>query len=242
LGQLNAANGQYGQTLTKAIILLSERWLPRATLGSFSFADTYSSLNMKRLITIILVALAPVALFAQKNIIKLDIHSPIMRTGQMTYERVISENASFGMSLLYMDRSEGIGNADYLTRFAVTPEFRYYLMDFPAPRGLFVSGNLRYQWMKAEWQEIYYLFDGPTTLEQSSVFAKELSTFGIGVNVGIQEVYKERISIEVFAGPCWNSGDQRAALGSSGNLKPNEPFQPYVGYFLRTGINVGIAF
>lgn len=197
---------------------------------------------MKKLTAALGIMVFCTGLFAQKNIVKLDLHSPIMRTGNLIYEAILTENASFGVGFLYTDRSEGIGSADYLTRFAVTPEFRYYLLDYPAPRGLFVSGNLRYQWMRAEWQDVMYLYDGMNSYEQYSVYEKEISTFGIGVNVGLQEIYKERISIELFGGPCWNSGDRRNPLGAGNASRPNEKFQPYVGYFFRTGINVGIAF
>jgi hypothetical protein len=181
---------------------------------------------------------------AQKNLVKLDLHAPIMRTGILTYEAVLGENSSFSFGLLYTDRSEGITNSDYITRFAVTPEFRYYLLSDPAPRGLFVSGNLRYQWMNAEWRDYHNAFydSGQSWGDEWTPRSKELSTFGIGVNIGVQEIYKERIAIEVFVGPCWNSGDKRAALSDPGDEDPNEQFKPYVGYFLRTGVNVGIAF
>jgi hypothetical protein len=187
----------------------------------------------------LLLSLVVLSASAQrKNVVKLDIHAPIMRTGILSYERVLNENASFGFSALYTDRSEGITNASYLTRFAFTPEFRYYLMTDNAPRGLYVSGSVRYQWMRAEYYEYYNDFFS----SYSEARTKELSTIGAGINLGFQEIFKERIAIEVFVGPCWNSGDERPELGDIGSTRPNEVFVPYVGYFVRTGLNVGILF
>jgi len=186
-----------------------------------------------------LLSLSAIVASAQRqNIVKLDIHAPIMRTGILSYERVLNENASIGFSALYTDRTEGITNANYLSRFAFTPEFRYYLTNDNAPRGLYVSGNLRYQWIQAEYYDYYY----DLLSSYSEPRTKELSTIGAGVNLGFQEVFKERIAIEVFVGPGWNSGDERPELGDINSQRPNEMFVPYVGYFLRTGLNVGILF
>jgi hypothetical protein len=194
------------------------------------------------LFTFILMSAAN--LNAQKNIIKLDMHAPIFRTGLLTYEHVLNDNSSFLLGLLYSDRTSELTNADYLTRFALTPEFRYYLQNYPAPRGFFISTCFRYQWMQAERREDFGEYDQfGNWIPLSSVYTvRELNTFGVGFAAGIQEVFKERISVELLIGPQWNSGDKRRALGDPNASNPHDDFKPYVGYFIRTGVNVGIAF
>jgi len=195
-----------------------------------------------QLASLIVLLAFPALLSAQRNnIIKLDLHAPIFRTGIVTYERVANENVSFLLSVLYSDKTQEMSNSDYLTRIAVTPEFRYYLQDFAAPRGFFVGGYLRYQWMRSE--QLSYGYDSSTGLTYSTGYtSKEISTFGLGINVGIQEVFKDRIAVELFIGPLWNSGDEQRDLSDPTSTEPNERFKPYVGYFMRTGVNVGIAF
>lgn len=194
---------------------------------------------MNRYILLIsVILLTGVRTHAQRNnILKLDVHSPIMRTAIVSYERIINADASWGISLLYTDKSEGITNADYLSRLVVTPEFRYYLSKDAAPAGFYLSGNFRLQRLIAESFEY-------TGIEPfaSEVLIRSISTVGAGLNLGFQEVFKDRIALEVFMGPCWNSGDKRSGLSRSGNERPNDIFMPYVGYFLRSGVNVGFLF
>ncbi|MCC6601333.1 MAG: DUF3575 domain-containing protein [Crocinitomicaceae bacterium] len=200
---------------------------------------------MKKFLLLASACLYGMVGFAQrKNLIKLDIHSPIFRTGIISYERVLNTNSSIGIGFLYTDQSGGFTNATYLSRLAITPEYRFFLSKKEAPSGFYASAFARYQWMEArEWNTLYDDFG--MAEPYNYYIEKELSTFGGGLTLGFQEVFKERIVIDLFLGTVWNSGDKRKDLSAQNNYytpEPNEIFKPYVGYFIRSGVNVGIAF
>ena len=90
----------------------------------------------------ILAALKPV-----KNAVKIDVFSWFAGIGVLKYERVFSENLSAQLGFFYAF-SFPIYDSDvyYATGFAITPEFRYYLSNKnPAPRGIYLAPNYRYQ-------------------------------------------------------------------------------------------------
>jgi hypothetical protein len=136
-------------------------------------------------LSILLVIVLSQMLFAQKNsdpikfdstfvrarIIKFNLLSPIAQTFSGAYENVLSPETSLQISIFI--------NA---YGFGVTPEYRYYLSETPAPRGIYIAPFLRYQ-------EI----DGYE------------STFGGGLVIGKQQIFKNKISIDAFFGPSYNT-------------------------------------
>lgn len=180
----------------------------------------------------------------KKNSIKLDLISPTMRTFNLNYERVISPYSSWNLGALYTDQSNAITNADYLSRFATTLEYRYYMGKNPAPRGMYLGAFARYQWMKTQSWNYTYLYDqnGILTSSVGSYEEKELNTGGFGINLGYQATFKDKIVVDMYFGPVYNSGDKRISKTSPYGDRPNDVFKPYVGYFLRSGLAVGFMF
>jgi Protein of unknown function (DUF3575) len=188
----------------------------------------------------LLFTLSTISILAQpKNAIKIDIHSPVARTIQLSYERTVSEKFTLGLSGLYTNQTMIFSNA-YISRTALTPEFRYYLGKSTAMNGLFLSTFLRYQHLEAI--QIYYLYDGLTNTYFEDYSTKQLHTGGVGMALGFHKVFDKHISIDAHLGTIWNTGDQRVSSATPWIQEPNYVFRPYVGYFIKSGISVGYAF
>ena len=181
--------------------------------------------------------------FDKKNIAKIDLVSPAFRTFQLQIERVRNESNSVAFSLLYTDQTDAITNAAYLYRLAATLEHRYYMSKSDAPQGFYLSSFLRYQWMQTEDWLYNYLFDGTGSYVGVGTYEKRtLNTGGLGVNLGYQSIFKDKIAIDAYFGPVYNTGDKRVNTSNPYNYRPNESFKPYVGYFVRAGISIGYVF
>jgi hypothetical protein len=64
----------------------------------------------------------------------------------LKYERVFSENISAQLGFFYAWDFPAYDEGYFATGFAITPEFRYYLSNKnPAPRGIYLAPNYRYQ-------------------------------------------------------------------------------------------------
>lgn len=66
--------------------------------------------------------------------------------------------------------------------FGVTPEYRYYLSATPAPQGVYIAPFLR-----------YFEVDG------------DEATFGGGLVIGKQSIFKNKVSVDAFFGPSYNT-------------------------------------
>ncbi|MFM7731592.1 MAG: DUF3575 domain-containing protein [Flavobacteriales bacterium] len=197
----------------------------------------------------IVLALSPLLGSAQKteeenmprrNAIKLDVHSPFVRTMNVSFEHATGPRTSFVLSALYADRSVPFYETGYLNRLAITPEFRYYIGRKDIPKGLYASGYLRYQWMNAYVYETNYDY---INMIWTSVWSDDvLNTGGIGMGVGYQWEIKDRIRLDVQFGTIWNSGDKRVRTDDGGISEPNSIFRPYVGYFVKSNMCMGVSF
>ena len=78
---------------------------------------------------------------AQQNVVKMNFLSLIVKTFNVSYERVIDENNSFQLGVFYTGAK--IGDTK-LTGFGITPEYRFYLSETEAPNGVYVAPYLRY--------------------------------------------------------------------------------------------------
>ena len=176
----------------------------------------------------------------RRNAIKLDVHSPFVRTMNVSFEHATGPRTSFVLSALYADRSVPFYESGYLNRLAITPEFRYYIGRKDIPKGLYASGYLRYQWMNAYVYEYRYMNTSSTPYIVWSDGV--LNTGGIGVGVGYQWEIKDRIRLDVQFGTIWNSGDKRVRTDDGGISEPNSIFRPYVGYFVKSNMCMGVSF
>ena len=175
---------------------------------------------MKKLIILAIVLFTGAATYAQSNALKINLLSPIVKTFNFQFERVISETGSLQIGFFYTGYSpEGIS----FNGFGVTPEYRVYLGDDAAPDGFFVAPFFRYQ--------TFNMKDADSGDEGT------FSSLGGGVIVGRQWIFKEVVTFEAFLGPKYSSGNVEVTSGT-------DTFDTGVfdGFGLRAGITLGFAF
>lgn len=165
--------------------------------------------------------LANTPLFAQENVIKLNIFSPILKTLNMSYERVLNPNSSLQLGFYYTGAKSGDVQ---LSGFGITPEYRFFLSDTPAPDGVYIAPWVRYQNLDA---------DNP--VENAS---GRLTSFGGGVVIGRQWVFKNIVTLDIFIGPQYLSATVDPDQGSEEAIEVTSAS----GFWFRAGLNLGIAF
>ena len=156
------------------------------------------------------------------NALKTDLFSAFLRTGVLKFERALNEDMSFQIGGFYTGFSPGDTDAR-LSGFGITPQFRYYLSEKPAPAGTYLAPNIRYMKLTVEDE---------TTNESGS-----LNSFGLAINIGHQAVFKDVILIDVWLGPSYNF---RNFEESTGTLDPG--IATANGFGVRAGIAIGIVF
>lgn len=169
----------------------------------------------------------------RKNLIKVNFLSPIVSTGSLFYERVISKNTSVQLGLAYTGAKVGTGDAKTsINGFYVTPEFRYYASKKGAPQGFFIAPYLRYQSLTLKASVTNFGTSGTT--ESKATF----SSFGGGLILGGQWLFNDRISLEVFGGPNYSAGTFKVTSGKEEDFS----LGGINGFGLRFGATLGIAF
>jgi hypothetical protein len=129
-------------------------------------------------------------LMAQKrNAIKTDLFSAFLRTGVIKYERAFNDDLSAQLGFFYTGYSPRETEAT-LSGWGITPEFRLYLSDTPAPHGTYLAPNVRYMSLTAE---------DPAVSESAT-----LTSFGIAFNLGRQWLLKDIVLIDAWVGPAYN--------------------------------------
>ena len=84
------------------------------------------------------------------NTLKTDLFTPFFPAAVLKYERVLSEDISVQMGVLYGELppppfTGGIRGSN-ATGFCITPELRYFpFHKRPAPKGIYLAPNFRYQ-------------------------------------------------------------------------------------------------
>jgi len=157
------------------------------------------------------------------NTVKTDLFSVILRTGVLKYERAINEDMSVQLGFFYTGYGPGDSDAK-LSGIGITPEFRYYLSNTPAPNGTYLAPNFRYMSL---------------TVEDPSVNAEgTLTSLGIAINLGKQVVLKDVIVIDAWVGPVYAFRSVSESVGDvdTGQISGAD------GFGLRLGIAIGIAF
>jgi len=177
---------------------------------------------MKKITLIAFAALiVSTGLLGQKqNVVKTDLFSAILRTGVLKYERALNEDMSFQLGAFYTGYSPRETDAR-LTGIGITPEFRYYLSENPAPHGTYLAPNFRYMKLTAS-----------DDIDEAS-----LTTYGFGINIGHQVIFKEVVVIDGWIGPAYalrnvsdETGDIDIGIGTAN------------GFAIRIGVAIGIVF
>ena len=180
---------------------------------------------MKKIALFVLALLLYTAgLEAQKmNNIKTDLLSPIIRTGVVKYERTLNEDMSVQLGLFFT----GIHPRDIegsLTGWGITPEFRLYLSETPAPNGTYFAPNIR-----------YFNLTGRDSLNVSTGSFTNLS---LAFNIGKQVLLKDMIMLDAWFGPSYNFRNFEDSSGTT----DEDNFLYRNGFGLRFGIAIGFAF
>jgi hypothetical protein len=189
---------------------------------------------MKKLLFATGLLLAAGSASAQDNVVKVNIFSPLVKTGSFFFEHKISPSSSLQLGGLFT--SWNIGDTD-ITGFAITPEYRFYLSSSKeAVEGFYVGPFARYQ--NLSLKATYEGFDNNGNVTEETAEAS-LNTFGGGVVVGHQWIFKQRFSLDTFLGPSYNGGSLTVKDGADSETFDAGAFQ---GFGIRTGVTFGIAF
>lgn len=166
----------------------------------------------------------------KQNIIKVNFLSPVVSTASLFYERSVSESSSVQLGFFYTGASAGDTK---LRGFGITPEFRYYLSDKGSPEGFFLAPFLRYQSFDLTVESVDFN-TGANTEDKA-----DYTSFGGGLLIGGQWVFKDKISLDVWGGPTYNSGNLEVESGST-----EESFEigGFDGFGFRFGATLGFAF
>lgn len=159
-------------------------------------------------------------LFAQKmNVVKTDLFSVFIRTGVVKYERAFTNDISGQLGFFYTAYQPRDSEVE-LTGWGITPEFRFYLSDSPAPAGTYLAPNFRYMTL-----------DAYDPVGQESATLKSTS---IAFNLGKQWLFKDVVTLDAWVGPAY------AFRTVEGDVDTG--IQEADGFGLRIGIALGIAF
>jgi hypothetical protein len=178
--------------------------------------------NMKLLAVLFFVAAADVAMAQPKTAIKINLLSPVARTFNVAFERAISENGSLQLGFYYT--AAKVQDVK-LNGFGLTPEYRIYLSQSPAPNGFYVAPFVRYT---------NYKLTAEGTTDEAT-----FTSFGGGVVVGRQWVFKERVTFDLFIGPKYQTRDLKVTAGSDSEKFDLNFLNPFG---IRGGVTLGIAF
>jgi hypothetical protein len=180
---------------------------------------------MKLLISVFCL-LAAIAVNAQdtgdKNAIKLNPLSLIFATGNVAYERAVSENSSIQLGFFYTGVS--IEDLKY-TGFGITPEYRiYFAGNKHVFNGVYAGPFVRFQSFEIT--------------DKISNGKADYSSFGGGAIIGWEKTWNSGFVLDIFAGPQYNKGDIKPTSGSgqfdvAGSID---------GFGIRSGITLGFAF
>jgi len=162
---------------------------------------------------------------SKMNAFKVNIFSPIAKTGSFFYERKINEKSSaqlgFGFTSYNKDDVK-------ISGIFITPEYRFYLSNNKeAIEGFYVGPYLRYQNLKIEDKS-----SDPSDPDKAT-----LSTFGGGLVIGHQWIFSNIVSLDIFAGPNYNSGKVKITSGSDVDVPGT-----FEGFGARFGVTLGLAF
>jgi hypothetical protein len=179
---------------------------------------------MKKFILIAAVSMAAMYANGQnpvKGVLKLNPVSLLVKTGNISFEKVTGAAQSFQLGAFYSGVS--LGDFDY-KGFGITPEYRFYFGgQKQALNGGYVAPFLRYQNFSI----------GDKTSEANAKFY----SLGGGAVIGWEKTYKSGFVLDFFAGPSYNSVTFKSGAQDDFDIKGG-----IKGFGLRTGIALGFTF
>ncbi len=155
--------------------------------------------------------------------IKVNLLSPLMRTASFFYEHTLDEQSSLNVGFLYTGMTPGDTK---IRGWALTPEYRFYLGNNPAPDGFYVAPYLRYQSLNFSYEE---------GTEDSEA---DLSGIGGGLLIGRQWLFKDVVTYDLFFGPSYVSANWDVKSGNESDFDSDS----WEGFGIRAGMTLGIRF
>ena len=156
---------------------------------------------MKKFTLTALLFITSISLFAQQdnlednpkqNELKINMSNLIgFKWLDIGYERIINEEASFGVSTLFSLDSESEGVDEYRT-FSITPYYRHFFSSKYA-RGFFVEA---FTMLHSGKDEYYYSNNGP----YDSYVEEKYTDLAAGISVGGKFVTKRGFITEIYLG------------------------------------------
>ncbi|QHL88186.1 DUF3575 domain-containing protein [Nibribacter ruber] len=163
------------------------------------------------------VAAKPVQ--AQGNLLKANLLSPLLQTGSFYFEHVIKGDKSLQLGVFFT-------KLDDLSGYGITPEYRVYLSDTPAPDGFYVAPFLGFMKFKVDNGNDGFGYKGKTT------------NFGGGLIAGRQWIFKQKVSFDIFLGPEYTVSNAKAEYGNKEDIEE----AAYNGWLPRAGVALGFKF
>lgn len=154
---------------------------------------------------------------AQNNVIKTNLLTPFVQTGSFYYERVLSDSKSAQLGLFFTK----IG---IFSGYGITPEFRFYLSEEPAPEGFYVAPFASFMRFDVDQPEIG--------------FKGKMTNFGAGIIVGRQWIFKEKVAFDIFIGPEHTTGNVKVEFGDPDQADTGT----FDGFIPRAGVSLGLKF
>jgi hypothetical protein len=193
---------------------------------------------MKKMILVAFFAtlfLTNVSAQERKNVIKMNLWSPVVSTWNFAYERALNEKMSVQMGFAYTTKT--LDDTKY-RGYQIQPEVKFYLSEKGAPAGFYVAPFARYRSLSLSTEFPTYDEDGfPTgqTEEQKATW----NSVGGGLVVGAQWLFAERVAFGLFGGPAFYSHSFKYEGNAS---EDNFSLRGNGGFAFRSGVTLGIAF
>ncbi len=157
---------------------------------------------MKRSIIIIILFIS-VSSFAQEVIKKEKSHelkinafnTLIFKSIDVSYEYLINDESSVGISFLVNLNDENSDGPDYNETFAITPYYRHFFSRKYA-WGFFMEAFGMYNTQESDYYDYYY--EGVNYVSSHSL--NKTNNFALGVSIGAKFVSQKGFVFEFFAG------------------------------------------
>ncbi|MFD2514771.1 DUF3575 domain-containing protein [Pontibacter locisalis] len=180
------------------------------------------------LLQLVIIAISAGTTQAQSSLIKVNVLSPVVRTGSVFYEHAIADDKSLQLGVFYTNFK---ADDTRFSGYGITPEFRKYLSKSKqAPAGFYLAPFLRYQSFKIKAD----MSEGGTSMEAKG----SLNTFGGGLTIGNQWIFGEHFVVDAFFGPSYNAGKVKVESGDEDSIDAGS----FSGFGIRTGLAFGLKF
>lgn len=182
---------------------------------------------MRKISLMLAFVAVTVAVHAQTNVrnnaIKLNPLSLAVLTGNVSYERAVAANQTFQIGVFYSGLT--ISDLKY-AGLGITPEYRFYFAGKKeAFNGVYVAPYARYQ---------NFSFKDKVSEDKAT-----LSSVGGGAIVGWQKMWPSGFTLDLFAGPGYNSGKVKADDANEDEFDIKGGIN---GFGFRTGLTIGFGF